>query len=113
MKVDRLVPKTSHRLQFHLRFQKFIPGVPGCYALTSFDDYVLYVGLTKNLQRRFIQHWDSSAKRGATNFGRAFWFYFLSCAEKDLFRIERTWINEYMEIHGELPILNRVNSPVR
>lgn len=113
MKVERLFPKTIHRLQFGLRFRKFVPREPGCYVLASFDDHVLYVGLTDNLFRRFAEHWDTKIKRAPTSVGRAFWFYYLKCAAKDLCRIERTWINQYVELHGVLPLLNKVNSPVR
>ena len=113
MKVDRLVPRAVARLQFSLRFRKFVPRDKGCYALATFDNHVLYVGLTENLHERFAQHCNTKSKREPTTIGRAFWFYYLVCAEKDLCRIERTWMNQYMEIHGILPILNRVNSPIR
>ena len=113
MKIDHVVPKPHSRLQFSLRFRKFVPKENGCYILTTFDNQVLYFGLTMNLYERFAQHWNTKSKREQTVAGRAFWFYYLICAEKDLARIERTWMNEYLELHGVLPILNRVYSPVR
>jgi hypothetical protein len=27
--------------------------------------------------------------------------------------LERTWLNQYESIHGELPILNKVSSPIK
>ena len=113
MRIDRLVPKAPHRIQFHLRFRKFVPREAGCYALATFDNQVVYVGLSDNLYERFAQHWDTKGKREPTTIGRAFWFYYLMCAQKDLCRIERTWMNQYLELHGMLPVLNKVNSPIR
>jgi predicted GIY-YIG superfamily endonuclease len=113
MKVEQLIPQPAKRVQFSLKWRKFVPKETGCYILATFDDDVLYVGLSDNLNRRFGQHRDNKEKRKPTGQGRAFWFYYLRCDEKEMCRVERTWLNEHIEVHGELPVLNRVSSPVR
>jgi predicted GIY-YIG superfamily endonuclease len=113
MKAKQLVPKVDNRVQFSLKYRKFVPKETGCYVLTAFDDEVLYIGLTDNLYRRFAEHRDNREKRDPTSRGVAFWFYYLACAEKEIYRIERSWLNQHVELHGELPVLNKVNSPVR
>jgi predicted GIY-YIG superfamily endonuclease len=112
MKVKQLVPAANKRVQFNLRFRKFVPQETGCYVLATFEDEVLYIGLTNNLYQRFFQHRDNKEKRNPVSARRAFWFYYLTCAEKEAYRIERTWLNEHVELHGSLPILNKINSPV-
>ncbi len=112
MKVQQLIPKVNKRVQFSLKSRKFVPKETGCYILSTFQDEVLYVGLANNLHERFPQHRDNKEKRNPTSQGKAFWFYYLTCAEKEIHRIERTWQNQHRELHGELPILNRINSPL-
>jgi hypothetical protein len=89
-----------------------VPADVGCYVLSTFENDVLYVGLTNNLQRRFSEHRDNAEKCEPTPLGMAFWFHFLTCADNETYRIERSWLNEYVELHGELPTLNKMNSPV-
>lgn len=113
MKVSQLIPSVDNRHQFSLRFHKFIPDEAGCYVLATFDDEVLYVGLTDDLHRRFREHRDTKKKRDPTAHGRAFWFYYLTCETTETRRIERTWLNQHVELHGVLPVLNKCNSPVR
>lgn len=112
MKVEQLIPAVQKRVEFSLKSRKFVPASAGCYALSTFDLDVLYVGLTDNLHRRFFQHRDSREKREPTPIGMAFWFHFLPCDEREVLRIERTWLNEHMELHGEWPVLNKMNSPI-
>ena len=112
MNISSLVPKTEQRLQFSLSYWKFVPKLAGCYALTTFDGTILYVGLSDDLHRRFSEHRDSDTKRLPTQSGLAFWFYYLLCEPKELNRIERTWLNEHVTQHGILPPLNKINSPV-
>ena len=90
-----------------------MPPASGCYALCTFEGDILYVGLTANLNRRFFDHRETTEKRGETTRGRAFWFYYVECPETELAMIERSWINEHVELHGKRPILNKVDSPVR
>jgi predicted GIY-YIG superfamily endonuclease len=81
-------------------------------VLTAFDDEILYIGLTEDLHRRFFQHRDKQEKRAPTSKGVAFWFYYMVCHEQEIARIERSWLNQYQELHGELPPLNKIQSPV-
>jgi predicted GIY-YIG superfamily endonuclease len=113
MKATQLVPRTNSRFRFTLRYQKFIPKSAGCYVLSTFENEILYIGLTDNLQRRFGEHRGSKEKTISTLKGAAFWFHFLACTEKDLQRLERTWLNQYEVQHGSFPVLNKVRSPVR
>jgi predicted GIY-YIG superfamily endonuclease len=112
VKVEQLIPTVEQRVEFSLKSRKFVPASAGCYALSTFDRDVLYVGLTYNLHRRFVQHRDTRKKREPTSVGMAFWFYFLSCDKREVHRIERTWLNEHMELDGEWPLLNKTNSPL-
>jgi excinuclease UvrABC nuclease subunit len=113
MKVNQLVPTVELRVKFNFSDHKFVPKESGCYVLATFDNEVLYIGLTDNLNRRFAEHRDNKEKRQQTSQGSAFWFYYLLYNEKEIDRLERTWINIHTEIHGVMPILNKVNSPVR
>ena len=113
MKIEQLNPKVSNKVQFSLKDRKFVPCTAGCYALTTFEGDVLYVGLTENFNRRFVQHRDTDEKRNPTAHGRAFWFYYLTADLKEINRIERSWLNQHITAHGVLPVLNKVSSPIR
>jgi len=113
MKVEQLIPEVSHKVHFSLKDKKLVPSSAGCYVLTTFDGIVLYVGLTKNLKVRFTQHRDANEKCLPTSHGFAFWFHYLESSENEIYRIERTWQNQHVSEHGTLPILNKIDSPVR
>jgi hypothetical protein len=112
MKISELVPEPKEKTHFTLRYRKFVPRASGCYLLTTFESDILYVGITDNLHRRFGEHREVNEKREPTAFGFAFWFYYLSIQEKDIYRIERSWLNQHQTIEGKLPVLNKVASPV-
>lgn len=112
MNVSTLAPAVSQRQQFTFQFQKFMPPMPGCYALTTFDGTVLYVGLSVNLQSRFGQHRSNPAKCVVTPHGKAFWFYFLPLPEAQLNLVERTWLNAHESVHGAKPFFNKIASPL-
>lgn len=113
MNVSELKPEVLLRFEFRLRNQKFIPALPGCYALTTFDGLILYVGLSEQLRVRFGQHRESKEKTAVTDLGRVFWFYHLEAELNEIHRIERAWLNQHLDLHGEFPILNKMSSPVR
>lgn len=108
MKISELSPRPIDKESFRKSFMRFVPEDAGCYALTTFDDDILYVGLTKNLNRRMGEHLDTPEKVNTTNHGRAIWFFWLIC--DDLNKVERTWMNIYALHHGTLPVLNKVYS---
>ena len=110
MNVRGLDPQPEHRENFRRDRQKFVPEAAGCYVLASFQGVILYVGLTKDLRRRFGEHLDDSKKTTTTENGRAVFFYWLECDELE--KVERTWQNECETVDGALPILNEVRSPV-
>ncbi len=112
MTVNNLIPQPQSRVRFSLSNWKLVPKSSGCYALTTFDGVILYLGLSENLHRRFSEHRDTDAKRLPTQSGLATWFYYLLCDSEQLNRVERTWLNEYVTEHGVLPVLNKINSPV-
>lgn len=113
MNVSELVPQPIKRFQFTLRYRKFIPRESGCYVLTTFEGDILYVGLTDDLYRRFGEHREVDNKRQPTAFGFAFWFYYLPTSENNIYRTERSWLNEHETAEGKLPVLNKAISPVR
>lgn len=112
MKLQELDPCPSDKVQFKLSSYKSVPKVDGCYVLTTFDNVILYIGLSKHLHERFKQHLDSPDKKNPTTEGKAIWFYYTTYNKKNLPKLERTWINQYLSVHGRLPILNKINSPV-
>jgi predicted GIY-YIG superfamily endonuclease len=113
MNISKLTPRPDQKVRFTLASINFLPGMPGCYALTNFSDDILYVGLTVNLLQRFKQHRESPDKCQPTSLGRAVWFYFLKADELKINAIERAWQNQYSSMHGVLPILNKIDSPIR
>lgn len=113
MKASQLVPSPTQKVLFSLASIKSLPKLAGCYVLTTFDGDVLYVGLTVNLYQRFKQHRDTPEKCDPTPLGRAYWFHFVEADEIKINAIERAWQNQYSSVHGVLPILNKIDSPVR
>ena len=112
MKIDELIPPPKDKVYFKLSSFKFIPKEAGCYVLTTFDNHILYIGLSDNLFERFQQHLGNSEKTNPTKEGKAIWFYYLRYDSRNLEKLERSWIIQYENIHGRLPILNDVSSPI-
>ncbi|MDO9581075.1 MAG: GIY-YIG nuclease family protein [Bacteroidales bacterium] len=112
MKVEKLIPIPKDKVLFKLSSFKSVLKETGCYVLTTFDNDILYIGLSENLNDRFKQHLDNPEKTNPTKEGKAIWFYFTTYDPKNLPKLERTWINQFVTLHGRLPILNKVNSPV-
>jgi len=112
MKIQELLPNPIDRVLFKLTSYKSVPKVEGCYVLSTFDDIILYIGLSKNLHERFKQHLDNTEKTSPTADGKAIWFYYTTYDKNNLPMLERTWINQYQVFHGCLPILNKINSPI-
>ncbi|WP_375790503.1 GIY-YIG nuclease family protein [Cupriavidus alkaliphilus] len=112
MKVCSLKPTLSGRVFFRRVSGLFLPANSGCYVLATFDDSILYVGLTRNLKRRFKNHLDVEQKVSPTIVGKAFWFHYLPCEEKHLELFERSWLEQYRNVEGKFPVFNKVSSPV-
>jgi len=112
MKVTELAPQPVEKVQFKLSSFKYVPQDNGCYILTTFDNRILYIGLAANLNSRFKQHLENPEKTNPTTDGKAIWFYYTTFDSKNLPKLERTWLNQFSNNHGRLPILNKVNSPL-
>jgi hypothetical protein len=112
MKINELIPIPKDKVQFKLAFFKSVPQDNGCYVLTSFENDIIYIGLAINLNNRFKQHLDNPEKTNPTSDGKAIWFYYTTYDPKNLPKLERTWLNQFTNVHGRLPILNKVNSPI-
>lgn len=112
MKIDELTPRPSYKVQFKLASFKLVPQENGCYILTTFDNDILYIGLAINLKDRFKQHISNPEKTSPTTEGKAIWFHYTAYDPKNLPKLERTWLNQFLNKHGRFPILNKVNSPI-
>jgi predicted GIY-YIG superfamily endonuclease len=112
MKIEELIPLPKDKVHFKLASFKSVPKETGCYVLTTFEDDILYIGLSDNLFNRFQQHLDNPDKTNPTEEGKAIWFYFKIYDAKNLPKLERTWLNQFTSKHGRRPILNKMDSPV-
>lgn len=112
MKIEELKPFPSEKVLFSLASFKSVPKDSGCYVLTTFDNQILYIGLSDNLHKRFKQHLGNLEKTKPTKGGKAIWFYFMLYNPKNLEQLERTWLNHFSNVHGRRPILNKADSPV-
>lgn len=112
MKLEELIPLPEDKVHFNLASFKFVPKERGCYVLTTFEMDILYIGFSGNLNDRFKQHIDDPEKTSTTKEGKSVWFYFKTYDIKDLNNLERTWLHQFAAMHGRLPILNKVKSPI-
>lgn len=112
MKINQLLPLPKDKVLFKLTSFKFVPKASGCYVLTTFYNDILYIGLSDSLFYRFQQHLANSEKTNPTQEGKTIWFYYTIYNPHNLPKLERTWINQFVALNGQLPILNKVNSPV-
>lgn len=112
MKIQELIPLPKDKINFRLASFKAVPKKDACYVLTTFDNDILYIGLSGNLYDRFQQHLANPEKTNPTKEGKAIWFYFTTYDPNNLPRLERTWLNQFSSKHGRLPILNKNNSPI-
>lgn len=112
MKIEKLSPSPDNKVPFSLTSYKQVPKISGCYILSTYDNFVLYIGLATNLNIRFRNHLDTPEKTMPTVDGKAVWFHYTTFNSLNLPQLERTWLNQFLNIHGRLPILNKVSSPI-
>src|SRR5688572_9268312 len=112
MNVSELVPPPKLKTLFRLSAIRQVPKGPGCYVLTTSVGLILYVGLAVSLSARFRQHLENPEKTNLTKYGRAFLFHCLDYDMRNLNRLERSWLNQYVVKHGSRPVLNKADSPV-
>lgn len=108
MKVCDLKPQPMHSEPFQLRRSKYVPEQPGCYALTTFDDDILYIGRSVNLRQRMQQHLEDKEKTEMTEFGKALTFHWLGGLEFPE-QIEIAWINLHESVEGHKPVMNKIS----
>jgi excinuclease UvrABC nuclease subunit len=90
-----------------------VPDKSGCYVLSTFDNQILYIGQAVNLCKRFLQHLDNPEKTQPTSNGTAWLFWFFEYNAEKLSFLENSWLQEYQQLTGELPVLNKVQAPIR
>ncbi|NUO18056.1 GIY-YIG nuclease family protein [bacterium] len=112
MNVSALNPQPVDRLRFKHFDLMLVPTDSGCYVLTNFEGLILYIGMATSLKGRFLSHLESTEKTSPTVYGLATWFWYLRYDKGNLPKLERTWLNEHLSLHGCLPVLNRVSSPI-
>src|SRR5437016_3488862 len=78
VKVEQLRPLPNKRTQFAWPYHVAVPEQPGCYALVTYGEEVLYVGLaTGSVRDRMGMHLDTPTKRAISQVGTAYWFYYV------------------------------------
>ena len=112
MNIGELNPQPNESESFRKDRLRFIPEASGCYALTTFEKNILYIGLAKNLKRRMKEHLGNDKKTSETVNGRAVVFYWMKAEEKNINKLERTWLNTHIHNEGKLPMLNNIYSPI-
>ena len=109
MYVNDLAPRPIEWLPFSKGQIRRAPQNSGCYAITTFDNHLLYIGMAINIKRRLVQHLDDPDKATITPYGRAtkvFWRM-----ADDIRKLERTWLNSCAATDGALPPFNIIDSP--
>lgn len=109
MNVTELHPAAGRREPFRRDRQKYVPSKSGCYAITTFEGRILYIGQAKDISVRMGNHLDNPQKTSLTRDGRAMFFYWLEA--DDLNSLERGWLNEHTLKEGERPVLNKSDAP--
>ena len=112
MKIEQLFPPPLNKVDFKFSSFKLVPKESGCYVLSTFENHILYIGLSDNLFQRFQQHLKKSEKVKPTIEGRAVWFHFTTYDATNLPKLERTWLNQFETAHGQKPIMNKIESPI-
>ena len=107
MKVTELDVGLSRVARFQYRSNAGVPTHSGCYVLANVVDDVLYIGRTKNLRQRFLQHLSDPRMTGLTSSGLSHWFYYLDAPLSKIQWLEGSLLSRYKFHEVKLPILNR------
>jgi len=110
MNVRELNDSSLVRLEFSKRKTVLVPRNHGVYVLSNYFDSILYIGVSKNLQRRMLEHLNSEEKKNLTPEGRAYWFFYKVCSENEARPEERGWILHYALHEGKLPYFNKIEA---
>ncbi|MBP6217977.1 MAG: GIY-YIG nuclease family protein [Oligoflexales bacterium] len=111
MKINELGNNKLHRVCFSKSKIRAVPPRSGIYLLVNYCHFILYIGISKCLQRRMTEHLSDCSKLQYTPLGRVYWFCFKECSESEFHFYEKGWINQYMLTKGELPYLNKLQAP--
>ena len=111
MKSSCLFPRPTERVVFRAYYCHLVPRCAGCYAITSFDDDILYIGKSIDLKRRFLEHINSSKNNTKVSICGLIWFYYYVADMKCISDIEKSWMKQHTEAHGQLPTLNILYAP--
>lgn len=107
-----LNPRPEYFIQFHAKHAYSVPRESGCYLLLSKDSNVMYVGKSKNLYLRLLQHWDRFKTLYHPEYGQICLFaYRLETSEK-IANLERGWMGLCVLSDGELPPYNQKYAPI-
>ncbi|MCK5062190.1 GIY-YIG nuclease family protein [Candidatus Parcubacteria bacterium] len=111
MNLKFLNPQIEYHIEFNYAKAKYVPIFCGCYVLSNYNNDILYIGKTNNLQRRFKQHLEDFEKVSLTRDGIAYWFSHRRCVDEyELSRLERGWLNHYELGESSLPLLNKIHA---
>ena len=112
MKVETLKPAVEGRVAFDLYYLLRMRDCAGCYCLTNAAGDVLYVGQALSIQRRLVQHFDSSKRLAQTAYGRVSLVWWREDTAIRLDALERGWLEAIRLADGELPVLNSLSGPL-
>lgn len=112
MRVQDLKETELKRLEFCKRTVRVVPKSSGVYVLASYFDLILYIGVSKNLNRRMMQHLQTEEKQSLSPWGRVYWFYYKQCLESEGSVGERGWMQAFQLQEGRLPHFNKIEAPI-
>jgi predicted GIY-YIG superfamily endonuclease len=112
MKINELQPPPMKNILFQRDQYLKVPELSGCYVLVNNDNDILYIGQAVNFNQRFQQHLDNPEKTQPTREGTAWKFWYLEYDIKKLSFLENTWLQEFQQKEGHLPILNKIQAPI-
>jgi excinuclease UvrABC nuclease subunit len=112
MKVSELQPRPLKNILFQRNQYLLVPALSGCYVLANTADAILYIGQTLKINQRFQQHLNSPEKIQPTREGIAWKFWFLEYDSKKLSFLENSWLQEFLQKEGRLPLGNKIQAPL-
>ena len=91
-----IYPKFDHKAKYKLSEEMFIPKMPGVYFVHDFRGF-LYVGETKNLNKRFLQHIKREKNYDLTklvnhSFGEVYFYWINTGTKLKAFKLQNYWI---------------------
>ena len=112
MQVSFLTPPTTNQHLFSRASLGSIADEVGCYVICAFDDTILYIGQSRNINQRVRQHLDDGSKSGHTPWGVARQLFYRLCPKADLDQLESAWVTQFKRKNGgDLPHFNKVHPP--